>query len=102
MKYLMIFSISFLLFGCSPESESMNQNQLELDSVESPQPVEQIDHNWSNPDLDTEFFDTGSFLYWQNNSDSAWLTFENSQGQKTILNSDYIGYWDRLGTLFRK
>ena len=56
--------------------------------------------NNSTTSCDTIVFNNKSFLYWQYNCDSIWLTLENDKNEKYIINDvdvDIFAYTYRIG-----
>jgi len=56
--------------------------------------------NSATTSCDTIIFNNKSFLYWQYNCDSIWLTLENKKNEKYIINDvevDLFGYTYRIG-----
>jgi hypothetical protein len=84
--------------------------ELELLKQTSPETIEDVKNlqnfnDYSFIDTDTNFFSTGSMLYWQWDRDSSWMTFESNEHSKTILmqlEGGIMSYTDRLGLCFIK
>ncbi len=96
MNRLTIIILSLLLFGC----ENSEKRSAEIEFSE--------ENTNCTSDLREDFFITdttitkhGSMIFWQYDQDSSWLTYEEVNGKKTILNSVYctlMGYTYQLGT----
>lgn len=56
--------------------------------------------NGATVSCDTTFFSNNSFIYWQYNCNKIWLTLENKQKQKIVIDEvpvDLFSYTYRLG-----
>jgi hypothetical protein len=92
--------IGFYCFSCQEKEEQTNTISKTLKAYSL------IDHGYvyhfDRPPTDTNFLCTGSYLYWQSNRDSSWLTLNSIRSGETLINSPYMGMWPPIGTYFLK
>ena len=109
MKRLLVGLLLLSIISCTNRTSTTNDETIDSSALlqeiaaiyDQQVPVEEY-YDVYLPPTDTTFFEQGAFLYWQNESDSSWLTLETTQGGKQIMNYNQFGYWDQLGTVFIK
>ncbi len=92
------FILSFILLSCASNVKTETSVKLEEEIEKKSDCLGNLPEDFFI--LDTMSTVTGSMIYWQYNQDSSWLTFEDINGVKKMLNTMYcpmMGYSYKLG-----
>lgn len=85
--YKLTFILSFILLSCAGNVQTETNVKLQEETEKKPDCLENLPEDFFI--LDTMSTAKGSMIYWQYNQDSSWLTYEDINGVKTMLNTMY-------------